>query len=70
MFWSANSFNQDIGDWAVNSVMNIGGLFWATAFNQDLSGWCVRAFSAEPRGFRTEANSWTLSKPVWGMCPN
>ena len=35
-------FDQDIGDWAVQSVMIIGGLLQrSSSFNQDLSGWCM-----------------------------
>ena len=41
MFLSAAAFNQDIGDWAVESVTDMGGIFWgASAFDQNL-GWCV-----------------------------
>ena len=38
---SASSFNEDIGEWAVHSVTDMGGMFWyAWSFNQTL-GWCV-----------------------------
>ena len=38
---SASSFNEDIGEWAVHSVTDMGGMFWyASSFNQTL-GWCV-----------------------------
>jgi hypothetical protein len=29
----------------------------------------VSSFFGEPSGFRTEANSWLLPKPVWGVYP-
>ena len=41
MFQFASAFNQDISDWAVDSVTNMGGMFnGALAFNQTLR-WCV-----------------------------
>ena len=41
MFCSASAFNQDIGDWAVQSVTDMYEMFMdASAFDQDL-GWCV-----------------------------
>ena len=42
MFESAKSFNQDIGDWAVDSVTKTKDMFrWTDAFNQDISGWAI-----------------------------
>ena len=38
---NAESFNQPLSDWQVNSVADISYMFWgASAFDQDL-GWCV-----------------------------
>ena len=42
MFNNASSFNQDLGNWAVNNVTNMEGMFrGALVFNQDISGWAI-----------------------------
>ena len=42
MFYSASAFDQDIGDWAVDSVENMEQMFYsASSFNQDIGGWAV-----------------------------
>ncbi|KAF3979649.1 MAG: BspA family leucine-rich repeat surface protein, partial [Methylococcales symbiont of Iophon sp. n. MRB-2018] len=46
MFLDASVFNQDIGDWNVARVTNMGGMFASvsastSAFNQDIGGWNV-----------------------------
>jgi len=81
MFYGVTSFNQDISDWDVSSVLptftyegntleGMENMFKnATSFNQDLSSWCVTNFTSEPNGFTTGATAWTLPKPVWGTCP-
>ena len=44
MFYGAEAFNQDIGNWTVDSVTNMGGMFWdASAFNHDIGGWAVES---------------------------
>ena len=37
MFYVTTSFNQDIGNWDVNGVTEMGWMFYVTtSFNQDL----------------------------------
>ena len=43
MFFNASTFNQDISDWNVSSLVLANGMFrGATNFNQDLSDWDTR----------------------------
>jgi surface protein len=40
VFWRASSFNSNIGNWNVQSAINMQRLFMeASSFNQDISGW-------------------------------
>merc|ERR1719182_241609 len=40
-FYGTETFNQNLGGWAVHSVKDLSYMFYyASAFNQDL-GWCV-----------------------------
>jgi len=40
MFESAPAFNQDIGSWNTEKVIDMRGMFYsASAFNQDIGGW-------------------------------
>ena len=42
MFWSAHSFNQNIGGWSVENVYEMGQMFnSASSFNQNIGGWSV-----------------------------
>ncbi len=42
MFYNANAFNQDIGNWNVNQVVDMSYMFYgAGAFNQDIGDWDV-----------------------------
>lgn len=70
MFKSNSSFDQDISGWDVSGVLNMDQMFFgASSFNQNLSSWCVPNISSEPTNFDTDANSWVLSRPIWGTCP-
>lgn len=70
MFRRTTAFDQDISNWNVSNVEDLEWLFYnASAFNQDLSNWCVSKFTESPDGFDTNANNWSLPRPVWGTCP-
>ena len=70
MFYYAQSFNQDISDWDTGNVLDMSYMFRnAYLFNQNLDQWCVWNFEHQPIGFDTNADSWVLSRPVWGTCP-
>lgn len=70
MFADCRAFNQDISGWNVSNVTQMHSMFWsAYKFNQDLSKWCVTNITSYPNGFASEADAWTLPKPIWGTCP-
>ena len=41
MFYTAESFNQDISHWDVSFTTNMGYIFSKTPFDQDISKWDV-----------------------------
>ncbi len=46
LFDGATSFNQDISNWNVSSVIHMGSMFnGVTSFNQDISNWNVSSVS-------------------------
>lgn len=48
----------------------IGMFVLAVSFNQDLSDWCVENIPERPGSFDTDATSWTLPRPNWGVACN
>jgi len=69
MFGATNTFNRDISGWDISNVTNMSYLFNnASNFNQDLSPWAVCLIESEPFRFDDGASSWTLPRPMWGVC--
>ena len=71
MFEGNTTFNADISSWDVSYVRTMDRMFFgATAFNQDLKMWKVKQFNNEPTDFASNASSWILPKPSWGIEAN
>ena len=48
MFWGAESFNQDLGNWNPTSATSMANMFKdATYFDQDLSGWTISGVNVQ-----------------------
>ena len=69
MFRDAITFNQDIGSWNVENVINMRSLFSsARAFNQDISNWNVSGVTsmvsmfAAATAFNQDISNWNVSR--------
>ncbi len=68
-FYSATTFNQDIGSWDVSKVTDISYMFYnATIFNQDIGNWDVGKVNDisgmfyRATAFNQDIGSWDVSK--------
>merc|ERR1719331_270104 len=71
MFCHAESFNQDLSNWDVSRVTDMGAMFnTAKSFNQDLSKWDVssvtnmRAMFSAAKSFNQDLSNWDVSRVV------
>jgi surface protein len=70
MFAEATVFNENIGNWATDNVVNMRDMFaYATAFNQDISGWHTGNVTATSAMFQN-AESFNQDLSGWDMSSN
>ena len=69
MFYKALAFNQDLGDWAVQSVTDMRWMFqFASAFNQDIGDWAthnvkdMRQMFDRASVFNQDLSDWRFDK--------
>ena len=67
MISNNSAFNQDIGNWDVSNVTDMGGMFANTTFNQDIGDWAVDNVT-ECSGFSDYTPQWTLPQPNFTNC--
>jgi surface protein len=69
MFFGANSFNEDIGNWDVSNVIDMSHMFYvASLFNQPIGNWDVSNVTQMDQmfyfaqDFNQDISNWDVSK--------